>query len=954
MTLRTRRRRFVSLALALAALLASCGPAATSPPAHELPPRAEVAPAPAATSAPPAAVAEAPAVAPVAPAAPAAPVNGVVFDFEDDTLRQAPSGWKLPEAAASAGYSVVVGDHAPFAGRLVATLSHDGSKGSASGPPGDVERALDLERFRGRRVKLRVAVRVEGETVRAQMWFVTKGPSGGYLSTPTHRTATWGTYELFGVVPMDTTEAFVALAMSGNGGASFDDVVVEDLGAVGDGDEPARPLAGRALANVVAFARLYGYLRYFHPSDESAAADWTALALDGVRFVEDAKDPAELADRLTRWFAPVAPTLVVHAGRPRAPRPAPAEAPGRPLVRWVHHGVGLDATDPTYHSDRVKSDAPDTATSRWLAELDAKPYRGGYLCLDTWARTTGPGARVRIGLEVTGEKSEAVADMRGHGVTSATWTELDVVVEVPKDATDVALSLWLEGEGAAFFDDVRLMAQGETGGCEPVAFEHGDMEKVESRGRPVGWSFESERPGARPESSPARPHAGAWSASITHPHRDDAFADRGLAVALGGGVSCELPVVLATDGARTLPVASATAPTLLPRPQGWQPTDGDRATRLADVVILWNVFEHFSPYFDVARTDWPATLPGALAEAAVAPGAPAQALALSHLVAKLHDGHGGVWGATSSGGVPVRFDWVAGKLVVVAVGKDVKELEAGDVVTRYAGLTIRQLRADLAARFSAATPQLLDAATGWRLSTALEGKTLALDVEGKDGRPRHVELAVLGRAQRPSPKRPEMVAELEPGIVYVDLTRVSAEELEAADPRLQKATGVVFDLRGYPKQPTNDWLGLLTEVPVSTARWLIPIVTRPDHVGMEFVESGWLVQPKSPRLTAKVVVLTNGSAVSYAETMLGIIAYYHLATIVGGTTAGTNGNVSPIALPSGESVTWTGMKVLKHDGSRHHGVGIQPDIRVAPTVAGIRAGRDEVLERGIQAAKTGK
>jgi C-terminal processing protease CtpA/Prc len=45
------------------------------------------------------------------------------------------------------------------------------------------------------------------------------------------------------------------------------------------------------------------------------------------------------------------------------------------------------------------------------------------------------------------------------------------------------------------------------------------------------------------------------------------------------------------------------------------------------------------------------------------------------------------------------------------------------------------------------------------------------------------------------------------------------------------------------------------------------------------------------------------------------------------------------------------MKVLKHDGSRHHGVGIAPTIPVKPTRAGIIAGRDELLEHAISAVK---
>jgi len=84
---------------------------------------------------------------------------------------------------------------------------------------------------------------------------------------------------------------------------------------------------------------------------------------------------------------------------------------------------------------------------------------------------------------------------------------------------------------------------------------------------------------------------------------------------------------------------------------------------------------------------------------------------------------------------------------------------------------------------------------------------------------------------------------------------------------------------------------------------------------------------------------------------MGIVEHYKLGEIVGEPTAGTNGNINPFTVPGGYSIVFTGMKVLKQDGSQHHGVGIQPTIPVSRTRAGIAAGRDEMLERAIKAVK---
>src|SRR5439155_1461619 len=78
------------------------------------------------------------------------------------------------------------------------------------------------------------------------------------------------------------------------------------------------------------------------------------------------------------------------------------------------------------------------------------------------------------------------------------------------------------------------------------------------------------------------------------------------------------------------------------------------------------------------------------------------------------------------------------------------------------------------------------------------------------------------------------------------------------------------------------------------------------------------------RLPGSVAFLIDGRAISYAETWLGIVEHYRMGVMVGEPTAGTNGNVNTIGLPGGYFVRFTGMKVLKHGGSRHHGVGIHP------------------------------
>lgn len=69
---------------------------------------------------------------------------------------------------------------------------------------------------------------------------------------------------------------------------------------------------------------------------------------------------------------------------------------------------------------------------------------------------------------------------------------------------------------------------------------------------------------------------------------------------------------------------------------------------------------------------------------------------------------------------------------------------------------------------------------------------------------------------------------------------------------------------------------------------------------------------------------------------------------IGSQTSGADGNVSVIEFPQGLTSRISGLGVFYPDGTETQRKGVKIDIVVERTVAGIREGRDEVLERAIE------
>jgi C-terminal processing protease CtpA/Prc len=336
------------------------------------------------------------------------------------------------------------------------------------------------------------------------------------------------------------------------------------------------------------------------------------------------------------------------------------------------------------------------------------------------------------------------------------------------------------------------------------------------------------------------------------------------------------------------------------------------------------------------------------------------------MVASLRDGHGGVYLPSVTGPAsfpPFGWDWVEDHLVITGVadqGGNPTGLKRGDLVIEIDGVPVPEALTARETEISGATPAsrrngALVAVAGGSTGSEITLKTRpGLMQPIGDAPERTTRLRrTLDGAQFLALREPmaAKITTIQPGVIYMDLSRVNQQEFDNLAPRLAGAGGIVFDLRGYPQAVSPQTIGHLTDQVVTSARWQIPITFWPDHEKVIFSFSNWAVQPQKPRFKGKVVFMTDARAISYAETYLAIIEHYKLADIVGAPTAGTNGNINPFVLPGGYQVSWTGMKVLKHDGSRHHGVGIWPTIPAARTIRGIAEGRDEVLDRALEVVR---
>jgi len=299
---------------------------------------------------------------------------------------------------------------------------------------------------------------------------------------------------------------------------------------------------------------------------------------------------------------------------------------------------------------------------------------------------------------------------------------------------------------------------------------------------------------------------------------------------------------------------------------------------------------------------------------------------------------------------------VEGKLVVMrlvdAAAAAKIGVAVGDVIETIDGKPLQEALAAARLVTSGSTDEARDQRTAASLLGGTTGTSVKLAVRGADGKRREVSAArdpAFAMAQFKAPEGPHW-KKLANNIGFVDLTLLERDEIAAMFKDLAATKAIVFDMRGYPNSvfmKIAPWVN--SRGAKHAAEFLQPLVnadSRGQDARIRFLQP-ILPDPAAAVYRGKVVVLIDDRAISQAEHTCLFLEEAAGATFVGSPTHGANGDVTMARLPGGLRMSFTGQEVRHADGRRLQRVGIQPTVLVRPTLAGVRAGKDEVLERAL-------
>ena len=383
--------------------------------------------------------------------------------------------------------------------------------------------------------------------------------------------------------------------------------------------------------------------------------------------------------------------------------------------------------------------------------------------------------------------------------------------------------------------------------------------------------------------------------------------------------------------------------------QGAKP--GDAGMQILAAYRYWNIVEYWFPDRDMVGEDWDAVLREALPKIALAKTAGDYHRELMALIAQAHDTHSNLWSSLQDRppvgpcAIPAAVRRVEGQWVIADAAA--APLERGDVLVELDGAPLAKQVEEWKRFYADSNPAAMERDMARQITRGPCGETAVKVQRGA--------ATVEVKASRVPPKAPgpdfhdlpgDAFRKLGNDVAYVKIAGLKRAEV-VRDLDLAAGTkGLIIDLRDYPSDfPLFDLGQRLVAQATPFVHFTSADLSNP---GAFYWQTELSLKPQEPHYAGKIVILVDEVTQSSAEYHAMAFRRVPGAKVVGSTTAGADGNVSQFALPGGLRSMVSGIGVFYPDLRPTQRVGIVPDVAKRPTIEGIRAGRDEVLEEGIR------
>ncbi|MEP7252633.1 MAG: S41 family peptidase, partial [Ginsengibacter sp.] len=388
--------------------------------------------------------------------------------------------------------------------------------------------------------------------------------------------------------------------------------------------------------------------------------------------------------------------------------------------------------------------------------------------------------------------------------------------------------------------------------------------------------------------------------------------------------------------------------------------------RLLGLMRYWSAINYFCPNKDRIVKKWDSVLYEYVPKILEAKDSMEYTLAVAKLITEIHDGHGflgsKVWRKQYQNIPEIQLKYIQNKTVVYKTfNNSLKNvISTGDEILKVDDVEINKLRKRIGQYIGSSNDAALQRDVTSNVLAGPDSSNVKITyLHNGVVKTLHLKRTAGKYAYNNStgiPGETRSWKKLNSNTGYVDFGKIEVSQIDSMMNDFRDMKTIVIDNRSYPRGTVWTLINYLSAKPVAGATGSTMIADSPDP-NTETIQSSLWEIPVTPKFiyNGRIIILVNETTQSQAEYSCMVIQAAHKNTIImGSQTAGADGDVTGISIPGGIQTAFSGHGIHYPDGRPTQGIGIVPDVKISPTIKGIKEGKDEVLERAIQFAATGK
>lgn len=647
-----------------------------------------------------------------------------------------------------------------------------------------------------------------------------------------------------------------------------------------------------------AFSDTYGVVRWFYPGDEAQAVDWDTLVMYGVHQLERVNSDSELCDVLRDVYSPFAGVIISENPIFDLQTVIPKDTSGMKEIAWQHYGVDLGIWSNSYVSKRTHRKFDSQGLNRLAIEVEipAASYVGDMLPFSVSIENLSPSSlEVYTKISLDNNNPEEYVNFCDFSTNSKVENQYNSQIIVGKEDVNklIRIGVYTKGRGGFIINQCQL------GTLDLLSYPFVRNNAV----------YEYTETGTTISTKDIMFNE--------HSHIGDVKT-----IEIVDGLYVHIPLALYGDNEHTYPLLNNNIKqidntTLIE-------DISDREIMIADLIVTWNVVKYFHPYMSDEVKDWDDCLMIALHE--VNKYESYSLDPLRRMMANVRDAHFLANSQRESkdyGFLPI---WAMKENNKVLIKKSAdSSICAGDEIIEIGNMSASE-KYQKCEELVSGSPQFKAYIAEQMFPRQHEVETKI--VIRRNGELINTNVKRMERSEFINKFLSNVEAKpskwISPDTLYLNTRFSSLAEIKDLLEMRQKNQTVLVDIRDGSSFLLMNILPYIADtrdlIPFRKGVSQTPKVYVPESVSIKDT----LESIQIPEIKYDNIFITGPMNYSHDEEVIDYAIYCGIAKTTGNATAGCNGRINKIPLPSGGTVTFTGRKVFSHLGKQgyYYGRGI--------------------------------